>query len=120
MTKRFLVVDDEPDVLLLVSANIGAWGHEATTASTLDEARAAIAVARPDILILDVSMPEMDGPTFLEHLREEGLAPAEVFLLSAIPPDQLQRIAEELGVGWISKPFTAPSLRDALQGVLGG
>jgi CheY-like chemotaxis protein len=118
MTKRFLVVDDEPDVLLLVSANIGAWGHEAATASTLDEARTAIATAPPDILILDVSMPEMDGPTFLRHLRDDGLAPTDVFLLSAIPPDQLERIASELGVGWISKPFTAPSLRDALRHVL--
>lgn len=114
MPKRFLVVDDEPDVLLLVSANVGAWGHEASTASTLAEAREAIAAARPDVLILDLSMPEMDGSTFLQHLRDDGLAPEWVFLLSAIPPDQLERTAEELGVGWITKPFTAPALREAL------
>ncbi len=114
MSKRFLVVDDEPDVLLLVSANISAWGFDAATASTLDQAREAIADGAPDVLILDVSMPEMDGPTFLRALRDEGIAPDRVYLLSAIPVDQLEAMAQELGAGWIRKPFTAPSLRAAL------
>lgn len=116
---RFLVVDDEPDVLILVKANVRRWGHEAVTAATLDEARRLCAEDPPDVLLLDVTMPEMDGPTFLRSLREEGIEPAHVYLLSAIPPDQLTDLAGSLDVGYVSKPFTAQGLRAELASVLG-
>ena len=114
MVKRFLLVDDDPDVLLLLSANVRAWGQEVATASSLDQARQAISTRAPDVLILDVSMPEMDGPEFLTALRDDGIAPDRVYLLSAIPRERLAQLGDELDVRWITKPFTAPSLRQAL------
>ncbi|MDP9022794.1 MAG: response regulator [Actinomycetota bacterium] len=111
---RFLVVDDEPSVLLLVSANVRAWGHEVVTAATVDEARAHCEGGGIDVMLLDVSMPSMDGPTFLRSLRAAGCEPGRVFLLSAIAPEELERLAADLDVDHITKPFTAPGLRDAL------
>lgn len=112
MTLRFLVVDDEPDVLALVRANVRAWGHECRTAATADDARRLIAEERPDVLLLDVAMPEGDGVELLHDLRRSGLEPEHVYLLSALPPEQLVELSSELGVPHISKPFTAPQLRD--------
>lgn len=111
---RFLIVDDEPDVLVLVKANVRRWGHEAITADSLDEARRVCHEEPPDVLILDVTMPGMDGPTFLRSLREEGAEPPRTYLLSAIPPDRLTELASALGVGHVSKPFTAAGLREQL------
>lgn len=116
---RFLVVDDEPDVLILVKANVRRWGHEAVTVDNLDEARRLCAEEPPDVLLLDVTMPEMDGPTFLRGLRDAGTEPEHVYLLSAIPPDQLNDLAGSLNVGYVSKPFTAQGLRSELAAVLG-
>lgn len=116
---KFLIVDDEPDVLLLVKANVRRWGHEAMTADNLEDATRMCQEDGPDVLLLDVTMPEMDGPTFLQQLRAEDIEPPRTYLLSAIPPDQLTELAGSLGVGHVSKPFTAKGLREDLRDVLG-
>jgi two-component system cell cycle sensor histidine kinase/response regulator CckA len=119
---RFLVVDDEPDTLLLLQTNVRAWGHECVAASTADEALAALgdAAARPDVLLLDVAMPGIDGPTLLRRARESGDEPPVVLLVSAVAPEDLAAIAGELGVQWLSKPFTAQAFRERMHEVTGG
>jgi DNA-binding response OmpR family regulator len=122
---RFLVVDDEPEILLLVRANIEAVGHTCETAETADDAvRALTAEEPPDVLLLDVAMPGLDGPALLGDLRARSLEPRHVMLLSAIPPEELVALAVELGVDWLSKPFTVDEFRQSLarllEGVAGG
>lgn len=118
---RFLVVDDEPELLLLVRANIEAVGHECETAETVDEAVRALGTAPPpDVLLLDVAMPGLDGPALLADLRDRGLEPRHVMLLSAIPPEELVALATDLGVDWLSKPFTVAEFRHALGRLLDG
>jgi DNA-binding response OmpR family regulator len=122
---RFLVVDDEPEILLLVRANIEAVGHTCSTAETADDAvRALTAGEPPDVLLLDVAMPGLDGPALLGDLRARSLEPRHVMLLSAIPPEELVALAVELGVDWLSKPFTVDEFRQSLarllEGVAGG
>jgi DNA-binding response OmpR family regulator len=122
---RFLVVDDEPEILLLVRANIEAVGHTCSTAETADDAvRALTAGEPPDVLLLDVAMPGLDGPALLCELRARSIEPRHVMLLSAIPPEELVALAVELGVDWLSKPFTVDEFRQSLarllEGVAGG
>ncbi|MBW3618749.1 MAG: response regulator [Actinobacteria bacterium] len=119
MTTRFLIVDDDPDLRYLVNVALSRWGHQAIAAPTMAEARRACAEDRPDVLLLDVSMPEMDGPTFLASLRAEALAPRHVYLLSALDPQELAELADALGVRYLVKPFTLQGLRDGLADVLG-
>ncbi len=116
---RLLIVDDEPDVLFLLEANVTAFGHEAVGTSDPQEAWDLLAASAFDGLVLDVSMPGKDGPTLLRELQSEGVAPDHVFLLSAVPPSQLRSLAEELGATAVAKPFTSASLREALGPVLG-
>ena len=117
---RVLVVDDEPEILLLVRANVEAIGHECRTAETAAEAEAALADDAPDILLLDVAMPGLDGPALLADLRRRDLQPPHVLLLSAIPPEELVALAVDLGVDWLSKPFTVAEFRQALARLLDG
>lgn len=114
MTTTFLVVDDDPDLRHLVTAAITRAGHRTLAAATLDQARTLCLAERPDVLLLDVTMPEMDGPTFLATLRDEGLAPSNVYLLSALDPDELAGLADSLEVRFLVKPFTLQGLRDTL------
>ena len=119
---RFLVVDDEPDTLLLVQANVRAWGHECQVAGTAEEAMARLqdASTAPEVLLLDVAMPGTDGPTLLRRLRQTGAEPPVVVLLSAVAPEELEVIARELGVDWLSKPFTAEGFRAKMAAVTEG
>ena len=119
---RFLVVDDEPDTLLLVRANVRAWGHECQVAGSAEEAMALVhdPATRPDVLLLDVAMPGTDGPTLLRNLRAASEEPPVVLLVSAVAPEELVVIAEELGVDWLSKPFTAERFREKMAEVTEG
>lgn len=110
----FLVVDDDADLRYLVHVAITRAGHRALSAASIEEARTLCAAERPDVLLLDVTMPEMDGPAFLAALRDEELAPPHVFLLSALEPDQLAALAGSLDVRFLLKPFTLQSLRTGL------
>jgi two-component system OmpR family response regulator len=120
VSRTFLVVDDDPDLRFLLDATLGRWGHRTLTATTFDEAHRFCLDERPDVLLLDVTMPEMDGPALLLHLREAGCAPEHVYLVSALEADELEDLARELGVGYLVKPFTLESLRRGIADVLDG
>jgi DNA-binding response OmpR family regulator len=110
------VVDDEPDTLRFIEANVIHCGHECLTAGNVDEATRICSEHAPDALVLDVALPGTDGPTLLRELREAGQAPDTVMLVSALAPQELAAAADELGVDWLPKPFTADELRDRLTG----
>ncbi len=115
---RVLVVDDEEDVQILVRLVLEAEGHEVLVASNGDEARVLCDEGNIDVLVLDVSLPEEDGPAVLRSLREAGTAPTEVFLASAITPRALGVLAAELGAHVLSKPFTVATLKQVLSPIL--
>jgi CheY-like chemotaxis protein len=71
------------------------------------------------VLLLDVTMPEMDGASFLRSLRAAAIAPPHTYFISAIPADELGRLAAELDAGLVAKPFTGADLRTQLAAVLG-
>ncbi|MEE3718938.1 response regulator [Tumidithrix elongata RA019] len=107
-TKRILIVDDDASILEVLAAclqKLGGW--EVLKAASGKEALEQARKEKPDAIVLDVMMPEMDGFTFLQYLRSEPKTPPiPVVLLTAnsyIPnPDLLP----ELGVVLtISKPF---------------
>ncbi|MFE0463031.1 response regulator transcription factor [Kitasatospora sp. NPDC058965] len=66
-----LVVDDEPNIRELLSASLRFSGFRVESAGTGEEALAAIAVERPDLVVLDVMLPDLDGFTVVERLREQ-------------------------------------------------
>lgn len=66
-----LVVDDEPNIRELLSASLRFSGFRVESAATGEQALAAIAAERPDLVVLDVMLPDLDGFTVVERLREQ-------------------------------------------------
>lgn len=116
----FLVVDDDEDVLFLLEANLSTLGQQVQSTADLDHARKILRRGDIDVLIVDVSMPDLGGPEFVLSLRADGIEPPDVYLLSALPPRDVAQMAADLGVRGIAKPFTTATLRVSLAHVLDG
>ena len=114
-----LVVDDEPDILLLHRLNLEAAGHRVVLAADGLTALERINVERPDAVVLDVMMPALDGWGFLERLRDDD-APPPVLVVSAKSSPGDMRRARELGAAdYLAKPYDAEELVRRVATLLG-
>ncbi len=109
---RILVVEDEADIAALVAYHLTREGYRVRTAASGAEALAAIAHERPDLVVLDVMLPEFSGYEVLSELRRrEELAEIPVVVLTA-RRDEADRIRGlELGADdYVTKPFSPREL----------
>ena len=110
-----LVVDDDPDIQLLLRLELQAEGYVVVTADNGLEALDRIPALLPDVVLLDVMMPELDGWGVLEQLEEPKPA---VIVISGLATDRAghYRHAVELGaLGFGSKPFDSAKLLELVQ-----
>lgn len=117
MAKRILVVDDESRLVSLVRGYLEQDGYEVATAGN---GRDALLVSRdfgPDLIILDLMMPELDGWEFMRRARREGNTP--IILLTA-RVDESDRVAGlEMGADdYLTKPFSPRELMARVRAVL--
>lgn len=121
--QKILLVDDDANIRLLAQMSleeIGGW--RVTTVSSGVEALAAVASDRPDVILLDVRMPGMDGPTTLSKLKEmDDLADIPViFVTASVQKDEVGHYLS-LGVaGLINKPFDPMLLPDQIMALCPG
>jgi CheY-like chemotaxis protein len=121
-TKHILVIDDESDIREVIQASLETTeGWVVHTAPSGREGLAMAAVTAVDAILLDVMMPEMDGPTTLQHLQADpALRPMPVILLTAKVQASDRRRFAELGVqGVIAKPFDPLTLGKQMATILG-
>jgi len=114
---RVLVVDDEPDIRQLVAHLLSRSGHEVTEAENGRAALRALHASPPDLVLLDVSMPELDGWQTLERIRD--LSDVPVLMLTA-RGDELERV-RGLQAGaddYVVKPFGRQELLARVQALL--
>lgn len=105
MRKTILVVDDEEAIRRLLSDSLARAGYRVAAAGSGREALALVEQEPPDLIILDLVMPEMDGIEALRRIRERGVT-ARVLVLTAYGTAQQVREARALGVReFIGKPF---------------
>ena len=118
--RRVLVVDDEPDVLLLCRVNLEFEGYEVLEAGDGVEAMTRVRERRPDVILLDVMMPRMDGWQVLTELKSDpDLQDIPVVMLTAKVQDQDQIRGWSAGASeYITKPFSPLSLSQVLEDVL--
>ena len=104
---RVLVVDDDPVIVELLVLNLELEGHEAITAHDGREALALAREAAPDLLLLDVMMPELDGFAVCRALRDDPeMAHLPVVLLSARAQESdLVRGTAAGADAYVTKPF---------------
>jgi len=95
--KKVLLVDDEIDFLEIIGARIKNWGYELITATNGKEGIDALKNKRPDIIVLDYMMPEMDGVTTLKKMRKIN-SEIPVIMFSAFPDRRALEGTEELGI----------------------
>lgn len=111
--KRILLVEDEPDIRKIARIalkNIG--GFEVEVSDSGHEALKMIQACQPDLAILDVMMPGMDGPTTLQKIRKiEGFAELPVMFMTAkVQPHEINEYMALGILGVISKPFDPVTL----------
>lgn len=110
-----LVVDDEFGITEVVDALLTDCGHQVRRAINGRQALDLVHEHIPDLIILDVMMPLMDGPTTLRALRSESRTQGvPVILMSALPPEKVAQLAGPDHQGLLQKPFTAEQLLDAI------
>ncbi|MET8426082.1 response regulator [Nocardia sp. NPDC059246] len=101
---KVLVVDDEPQILRALRINLSVRGYEVTTASNGAAALRAAAEKHPDVIILDLGLPDMDGIEVLAGLR--GWSTAPVIVLSARTDSSDKVEALDAGADdYVTKPF---------------
>lgn len=102
-----LAVDDETDVLLLVKTALQAEGYRALTAVDGPDALKTAHDEKPDLILLDIMMPGMDGFEVLEKLREDDVTcQTPVIMLTGLSERERKRAAIDRGIKYyIVKPF---------------
>jgi two-component system KDP operon response regulator KdpE len=115
--KRILVVDDEPRMINFIRMNLEIEGHQVIEAHNGLEALEAIRTKLPDVVLLDVMMPELDGFETLRLLREFSSIP--VIMLTAKGEENDKVYGLELGADdYITKPFGPRELSSRIKAVL--
>jgi two-component system alkaline phosphatase synthesis response regulator PhoP len=117
---RILVIDDEPDVLLLCRVNLQFDGHEVLEASDGDAGFKKAISDLPDLIVLDVMMPQRDGFSVLQELRErDDTKDIPVILLTARAQEDDQVRGWLAGAAeYVTKPFSPTDLTESVRSVL--
>ena len=102
-TGRILVVDDDPDLREFLRLMLTSMGFEVTSAANGREALDVMDGHDPDLILLDMKMPVMNGWEFCRALERRDARPPIVVLTAA--PDRAARAAEARADGWLGKPF---------------
>jgi two-component system, OmpR family, response regulator len=115
---RLLVVDDEPNIVDLLATSLRFAGFEVATASYGSEALRVASSFKPDLLVLDVMMPGLDGFTVVRRLRQEGVRAPVVFLTAKDATEDKVTGLTLGGDDYVTKPFSLEEVIARIRAVL--
>ena len=120
MAKRVLLAEDEPNIVASLEFLLGRAGYEIVAYSDGAEALSAIKTDPPDIVVLDMMLPSLDGLEILRQLRAEaGCANLPVIMLTAKGQQEDRDSAMNAGADlFITKPFANSDVVDAVKSFL--
>lgn len=114
---RILIVDDDANLLVLLADQLRADGFDITTARDGDEALRKLETAWPDLLLIDMMMPRMDGLSLAREIKAKADLP--IIVISAIDAgDSKADLLEEVAEDYVTKPYHYPELRARINRVL--
>ena len=119
-TRKLLVIDDEPDIARFVAQVAEGLGYEVRSTSDPDEFKKFYTEFEPDVVILDVVMPEVDGIELVKYLADNGCM-SKILVISGYAQrylDNTKSLGEAFGLPSISamaKPIELPRLEKFLQ-----
>jgi DNA-binding NtrC family response regulator len=113
---NILVVDDEMGIRELLSEILGDEGHVVTTAENASQARELRAQAKPDLVLLDIWMPDTDGVTLLKEWQRDGMLTMPVIMMSGHATIDTAVEATRIGaLNFLEKPISLQKLLKAVQ-----
>ncbi|MBA7510530.1 Alkaline phosphatase synthesis transcriptional regulatory protein PhoP [subsurface metagenome] len=116
--RKILIIDDEFPAGYLIKINLEAEGYEAVLALSGEEALEKARASAPDLITLDVLMPEMDGFEVLEALkRDEALNSIPVMMISVINGMRKKRGIQMGAVDYLFKPIDFDNLLNKIRGL---
>lgn len=117
MKQKICIVDDEAKILRFISANLKSIGYDVVTASSGKELLEKYNLISPDLILLDIMMPEYDGFFVLEELRKFSNVPVIMLTARGNPQDKVQGL--NLGADdYLTKPFSLDELFARVNAVL--
>jgi len=121
MAKKILLVDDEPDIVLMVETRLKANGYEVVTARDGVTGLEMAKKAKPDLVILDLMLPKMDGYKVCGLLKKDTrYAKIPIVLFTAKALDQDLKLGQEVGAdAYLTKPFDAEILLAKIRELVG-
>ncbi len=120
--KRVLIVEDNPHSLELLRELVQVEGHQALTAGSRSEALSIARAEHPDLILMDIQLPGVDGLTVTRELKEEPKTkdiPIVVISAHALPGDE-ERALQAGCIAYLSKPLDTRHLCALLARLLGG
>jgi len=114
---RLLLIDDEPDIRAIATMaleRVGGW--DVTATGSAEEAEAALETLAPDVVLLDVMMPGVDGPATFARLRGRLEGVPVIFLTAKGDPEPLLALG---AAGVIAKPFDPMGLSGEVAAITG-
>jgi two-component system OmpR family response regulator len=115
---RLLVVEDDPNILELLSASLRFAGFDVSTATSGSAAVNAAKDRRPDLVVLDIMLPDLDGFEVIRLMRESGTRTPVVFLTARDATDDKIRGLTLGGDDYVTKPFSLEELTARIRAVL--
>jgi DNA-binding response OmpR family regulator len=115
--RRILIVDDDASLLVVLAEQLHDDGYEVATARDGQEALRRLDAGWPDLILLDLMMPRVDGLALARQIKAGADLP--IIVLSAIDTaDSKARLLDEVAEDYVSKPYHYPELRARIQRVL--
>jgi DNA-binding response OmpR family regulator len=115
--RRILLVDDDASLLVVLAEQLSEDGYEVATARDGQEAVRRLEAGWPDLIILDLMMPKIDGLALARQIKDGADLP--IIVLSAIDSaDSKARLLDEVAEDYVTKPYHYPELRARIQRVL--
>jgi len=116
--KTILILDDEEVVRKVLRAMLEGQGYRTLEASEGAEALRLLG-ARPDLILVDLTMPGMSGIEFVEALRTQAEMPAPFIILTGTDREEIEKLSEALGASsFLQKPFSRDELLEKIESVL--
>lgn len=119
MTTHVLIVDDEPNIVISLEFLMKRQGYETTTAADGSMAVSEAARVRPDLVLLDITLPGLDGFEVCQRLRADHGAAMKIVMLTARGREA--EVAKGLALGadaYVTKPFSTRDLVDTVHHLL--
>lgn len=117
--KRILIVDDDPEIYHTLKKRLEYHGYDCVSARSVESAFVKLKEDRPDLVLLDLGFPGVDGTAFLQnaslHGSETGKVPPILVLSCYNDREIVDHVMEAGAAGYISKPYNAASLVETIR-----